>query len=524
MATLRDLGARVTRRAHRGRGARRRRRAARRATGATCRSRWSTSSTATARPRAGRRRRRRRRASRRGAARSTSRTRTPPGRCADVLRRAPVLVEDLADRFAGPADRRVGPSRRRRRSSLPLRQQDDGRPAASSSPALNPLPRRSTTATAASSSSSPARSRAGLADARAYEAERRRAEALPSSTGPRPTFFTNVSHELRTPLTLLLGPAEDALADADEPLGPPASASAWSVVHRNGAAAAQARQHAAGLLPPRVRAGRRRRFEPVDLARYTAELAEHVRRRAVERAGLTLTIDCPPLPEPVLRRPRDVGQDRPQPAVERAEVHLRRRRSRCGCAAERRAPSADGRPTPASASRRADQARLFERFHRVAGAALAHATRAPASGWRWSPSSPSCTAAHVAVDAARPAHGSTFTVAVPFGARRTCRADQVAGADADASDRSAEALGARGASSPRRCAGWTGRRRRPARRAATPADGRAARARRRRQRRHARLHRRAARRASYEVATAADGARRARAGPRPTRPTWCSPT
>jgi signal transduction histidine kinase len=53
----------------------------------------------------------------------------------------------------------------------------------------------------------------GIASARAYEAERRRAEKLAELDRAKTAFFTNVSHELRTPLTLLLGPAEDALED-----------------------------------------------------------------------------------------------------------------------------------------------------------------------------------------------------------------------------------------------------------------------------------------------------------------------
>ncbi len=94
---------------------------------------------------------------------------------------------------------------------------------------------------------------AGIASARAYEAERRRAEALAELDRAKTAFFTNVSHELRTPLTLLLGPAEDALIDADEPLaGRAAPARRGHQPQRP--AAAQARQHAAGLLAPGVRA------------------------------------------------------------------------------------------------------------------------------------------------------------------------------------------------------------------------------------------------------------------------------
>ncbi len=135
----------------------------------------------------------------------------------------------------------------------------------------------------------------GLGAARAYEAERQRAEALAEIDQAKTDFFSNVSHEFRTPLTLMLGPLEEeisALSQSDR-----AAASRLSMVHRNGL---RLLRLVNTLLDfSRIEAGRvQARFQPTDLCAYTAELASNF-RSACDRAGLRLTTDCVPLGQPI---------------------------------------------------------------------------------------------------------------------------------------------------------------------------------------------------------------------------------
>jgi signal transduction histidine kinase len=133
---------------------------------------------------------------------------------------------------------------------------------------------------------------ASITNAEAFEEEKKRAEALTELDRAKTSFFSNVSHELRTPLTLILGPVEDALT-SQSTLEP----AAVEMLHRN---ALRLLKMVNGLLDfVRIEAGRlHASYEPTDLSLFTAQLAS-VFRSAMERAGLELTVECPPLPEPV---------------------------------------------------------------------------------------------------------------------------------------------------------------------------------------------------------------------------------
>ncbi len=133
-----------------------------------------------------------------------------------------------------------------------------------------------------------------IANAEAYEQERRRAESLAELDRAKTTFFSNVSHEFRTPLTLMLGPLEDMLAagSADSEL-----LRQIEIVHRNGL---RLLKLVNTLLDfSRIEAGRVQAiYRPVDLCSATIELAS-VFRAAIEAAGLSFEVNCFHLSQPV---------------------------------------------------------------------------------------------------------------------------------------------------------------------------------------------------------------------------------
>jgi signal transduction histidine kinase len=128
-----------------------------------------------------------------------------------------------------------------------------------------------------------------IADARAYQEERRQAEALAEIDRAKTIFFSNASHEFRTPLTLILGPVEamlerarpSALADREE----------LQLIHRNGM---RLLKLVNTLLDfSRIEAGRiHALYEPTDLGAFTTEIASAF-ESAMKRANLEFTIDCP---------------------------------------------------------------------------------------------------------------------------------------------------------------------------------------------------------------------------------------
>jgi PAS domain S-box-containing protein len=136
---------------------------------------------------------------------------------------------------------------------------------------------------------------AGVGSARSYQAQQQRAEELAELDRAKTTFFSNVSHEFRTPLTLILGPVEELRSrttGVDEH-----TRQELELIHRNGLRLAKLVNTLLDFS--RIHAGRMQaQFEAVDLSAVTGELAS-IFRSAIDRAGLTFTVDCPPLGERV---------------------------------------------------------------------------------------------------------------------------------------------------------------------------------------------------------------------------------
>ena len=262
---------------------------------------------------------------------------------------------------------------------------------------------------------------ASLANAQAYEEERRRAEALAEIDRAKTAFFSNISHEFRTPLTLMLGPIEDALNDSSLTSLPAVQRERLDIAHRN---SLRLLRLVNSLLDfSRIEAGRvRASFVPTDLAAFTSELASNF-RSATDRAGLGLTIACAALPHAV-HVDREMWEKIVLNLISNAfkftfegEIAVEIGTSADGKSAELRVRDT-GTGIPPD-----ELPHLFERFHRIEGAkgrtfegsgiglALVHELIKQHGG-----------AISVASEFGR---GSVFTVTIPFGSAHL-PADRVA--------------------------------------------------------------------------------------------------
>ena len=247
-----------------------------------------------------------------------------------------------------------------------------------------------------------------IGNARAYEEERKRAEALAEIDRAKTAFFSNVSHEFRTPLTLMLGPIEDGLADAASPLPPP-HRERQEVARRNGL---RLQRLVNTLLDfSRIEAGRAQAsYAPTDLARFTAELASNF-NTACERAGLGLEVDCPPLPQPVY-----VDSGMWEKIVLNLLSNAFKFTFEGGIEVVLRENAGSAELTVRDTGigiAAAELPRLFERFHRVEGA-RGRTHEGSGIGLAFVQELAHMHGGDIRV-ASEPSRGSAFTVSVPFG-------------------------------------------------------------------------------------------------------------
>ncbi|MGZ3291230.1 MAG: ATP-binding protein, partial [Xanthobacteraceae bacterium] len=252
---------------------------------------------------------------------------------------------------------------------------------------------------------------AAIANAEAYEQERRRAEALAEIDRAKTAFFSNVSHEFRTPLTLMLSPLEEVLAKPEGAVLPENKALV-SVAHRNGM---RLLKLVNSLLDfSRIESGRAQAsFEAVDLSRLTADVASAF-ESTMERAGLRLRLDCPPLAEPVY-----VDRDMWEKIVLNLLSNAFKFTFEGEVAVEVR-PGADGRSAEVTVRDTGtgiapeQLPRLFERFHRVEGA-RGRSIEGSGIGLALVQELVRLHGGGISVDSEQ-GKGSRFTITLPFGA------------------------------------------------------------------------------------------------------------
>jgi signal transduction histidine kinase len=247
---------------------------------------------------------------------------------------------------------------------------------------------------------------AAVANARAYEEAQERAELLARLDRAKTAFFSNVSHEFRTPLTLLLAPLQEML---DQPEIDADHREKVTLAHRN---ALRLLKLVNTLLDfSRVEAGRvDAAFEPTDLAALTTDLASTF-RSAVERAGLTLTVDCPRLD-----RETSVDRDMWEKVVLNLLSNAFKHTFQGGIEVRLRATGDAAELTVGDTGvgiPDGEVDRVFERFHRVAGS-RARTHEGTGIGLALVRELVAIHGGTTGV-ASQAGTGTTFTVRIPFG-------------------------------------------------------------------------------------------------------------
>ncbi|ETK30917.1 SpoIIE family protein phosphatase, partial [Microbispora sp. ATCC PTA-5024] len=248
---------------------------------------------------------------------------------------------------------------------------------------------------------------AGIASARSYQAQQRRAEELAELDRAKTVFFSNISHEFRTPLTLIMGPVEELrgrLQDADAEVREELEA-----IRRNGLRLGKLVNTLLDFS--RLEAGRMQaRYEPVDLAAVTAELAS-LFRSAIDKAGLEFHVDCPPLDERVYI---DRGM------WEKVVLNLLSNALKftfegsIGVAVRREGAHATVTVTDTGVGIPAEEVpRLFERFHRIENA-RSRSNEGSGIGLALVQELVALHGGAIAADSAE-GEGTRFTIRLPFG-------------------------------------------------------------------------------------------------------------
>lgn len=244
--------------------------------------------------------------------------------------------------------------------------------------------------------------------ARAYEEEKKRAEALAEIDRAKTAFFSNLSHEFRTPLTLMLGPLEDILAKPEGALDS-GDRQLLTVVHRN---SIRLQKMVNALLDfSRIEAGRvQARFEPTDLATLTAELASGF-RSAIERAGLTFEVTCLPTQQPVYVD-REMWEKIVLNLLSNAFKFTFKGGIEIGLGSDRESAILTVRDTGVGVSQE-ELPKLFDRFHRIEGSE-ARTHEGSGIGLALVQELVKIHGGEIAV-ASEPGKGTTFQVTMPLG-------------------------------------------------------------------------------------------------------------